>query len=58
MREELLGWVAAQREQRKLFDQPGTESHMTQDRIAALDGIDFTWAPQGRKPKVTKKRKR
>ena len=41
-----------------LFDQPSTESQLTQDRIAALDGIDFTWAPQGRKPKVTKKRKR
>ena len=41
-----------------LFDQPSTESQLTQDRIAALDGIGFPWAPQGRKPKVSKKRKR
>ena len=41
-----------------LFDQPSTES---QDRVAALVGIGFPWAPQGRqgrKPKVSKKRKR
>ena len=44
-----------------LFDQPSTESQLTQDRVAALDGIGFPWAPQGRqgrKPKVSKKRKR
>ena len=58
MRKELRTWAKKQRAQRKLFDRPGTKSHMTQDRIDALDGIDFTWAPQGRKPKVTKKRKR
>ena len=40
-----------------LFDQPSTESQLTQDRIAALDGIDFTWAPQaGTGPPKRKKR--
>ena len=58
MRKELAKWVSNQRQQKKLLGQPGTESELTQDRIDALDGIDFTWAPQGRKPKVTKKRKR
>ena len=50
MRKELQAWVQKQRAQKKLFDQPRTESGMTQDRIAALDDIGFTWAPQaGRK---------
>ena len=58
MRKELQAWVKEQRAQRKLFDRPGTKSHMTEGRIEALDDIHFTWAPQGRKPKVSKKRKR
>ena len=50
MRKELQAWVSNHRAQRKLFDRPRTKSHMTHDRIAALDGNDFTWAPQaGRK---------
>ena len=49
MRKELQAWVQKQRQQKKLFDQLGTESGMTmtQDRVAALDGIDFPWASQG-----------
>ena len=48
MRKELQAWVQKQRQQKKLFDQLGTESGMTmtQDRVAALDGIDFPWASQ------------
>ena len=42
MRKELQAWVQKQRQQKKLFDQLGTESMtMTQDRVAALDDIDF-----------------
>ena len=49
MRKELRTWVSHQREH-KLFDRPGTESQLTRDRVAALVGIGFPWAPQaGRK---------
>ena len=46
VRKELVKWVSDQRAQKQLFDQQGTESGMTQDRVAALDGIDFPWASQ------------
>ena len=48
MRKELQAWVQKQRQQKKLFDQLGTESGMTmtQDRVAALDDIGFPWASQ------------
>jgi len=57
MRKELQVWVKRQRAQKKLFDQPGTESNMTRDRIKALGGIGF-WAPQaGTGPPKRKKRR-
>ena len=37
MRKELQVWVSRQRVQKKLFDRPGTESQLTQDRVAALN---------------------
>ena len=50
MRKELHFWVTNQRTQKKLFDQPGTKSGMTKDKIEALGEIDFPWAPRaGRK---------
>ena len=46
-----------QRQQKKLLGQPGTESELTQDRIDALDHIDFTWAPQAHYQYRPKKRR-
>jgi len=40
MRKELQAWVQKQRQQKKLFDQLGTES------MTMMDGIDFPWASQ------------
>ena len=59
MRKELQAWVQKQRQQKKLFDQLGTESMtMTQDRVAALDGIDFPWASQAGTGPPKKKKQR
>ena len=46
-----------QRQQKKLLGQPGTQSELTQDRLDALDHIDFTWAPQAHYQYRPKKRR-
>ena len=60
MRKGLQAWAQKQRQQKKLFDQLGTESGMTmtQDRVAALDDIGFPWASQAGTGPPKKKKQR
>mmetsp|Transcript_44904 Transcript_44904/g.108509 ORF Transcript_44904/g.108509 Transcript_44904/m.108509 type:complete len:307 (+) Transcript_44904:49-969(+) len=45
--QQLANWVKNQRIQKKLYDQDGFPSNLTEDRISELESIDFQWSGTG-----------